>query len=116
MNDDDGAAWELSALRHELLTSEHPRIQGLPDHGLLLTDEEEAELRARAEAHGIDFDRRRREFELSHQVVPARRRGNLRNELVRQHVIPLNCLKEYFAGMIAGEIYLKRRRDAEESQ
>lgn len=100
--------------RYAYLRCCKPQIAGLPDLGLALEPEEEAELRAYADLWNIDFEEMKEEFEASHQVVPARSHGKLSLESVNKRVVPKNMLRSYFLGRMSGRQFFRemRQKDA----
>ncbi|RYG99678.1 MAG: hypothetical protein EON58_03130 [Alphaproteobacteria bacterium] len=97
--------------RYAYLRCCKPRIEGLPDLGLALEPQEEAELRAYADLWNIDFDEMKAQFEAGHHVVPSRSYGKFSLESVKKRVVPKNMLRTYFLGRMSGRVLFREMHE-----
>jgi len=100
---------QQSYLRDQHPKASHPELNDLPDYGLVLEPAVDARLRAQAEASGLDYDRLKRDFTCSHQVIPERPQDVSRT-LIRERIIPLNVVQSYFEGLVNGSAMMAKGR------
>lgn len=92
---------QTAANREDYYRSQHPKLSQFPECAFELPADLDAQLRAEAEAKGLDYDQMKQDFALSHQIIPTLPEEEVR-PLMANQAITTSSLPNYFVGFVSG--------------